>query len=103
MNGFSYENQCLVSCIGELSVSKGPCLTPCDCDQKYRPVCGVDGRTYDNQCSLDCVGVKMSSYGECPSLKVSCNYCSDTFMPVCGQKGITYKNLCWINCSNDKF
>ena len=45
----------------------------------------------------------MSSYGTCPSLKLSCDYCSHTYMPVCGKKGITYKNLCAINCYGDKF
>lgn len=103
MDGFSYENNCLLECLGELNVSQGPCLTPCDCEQKFRPVCGVDGLTYDNKCSLDCVGVKMSSYGVCPSIKLSCDYCSLAYMPVCGKKGVTYKNLCSINCYGDKF
>lgn len=103
INGYTYENKCLLDCLGQLTVSTGPCLTPCDCDKKYRPVCGVDGLTYDNKCSMDCVGVKMSSYGECPSLKISCNYCSQVFLPVCGQRGITYKNICNITCRGDKF
>jgi len=78
-------------------------MAPCDCEKKYRPVCGVDGLTYDNKCALDCVGTKMSSYGECPSIKLSCDYCSNVYMPVCGQRGITYKNLCSITCMSDRF
>lgn len=78
-------------------------MTPCDCEWNYRPVCGVDGYTYDNKCTMDCVNVKMSSYGECPSIKLSCDYCSSVYLPVCGKKEITYKNLCHITCLQDSF
>lgn len=32
INGYTFENKCLMECLGQLSVSTGPCLTPCDCD-----------------------------------------------------------------------
>ena len=39
-------------------------MAPCDCEKKYRPVCGVDGLTYDNKCSLDCVNECRDSFKE---------------------------------------
>lgn len=36
----------------------------CEVDNKYRPVCGCNGKTYANFTYADCAGVEWSS-GEC--------------------------------------
>lgn len=101
--GYTFENECVLNCTHQIHQSKGPCLTPCDCEKKYRPVCGVDGLTYDNKCTAQCVGVQILGNGECPSIMRSCKFCSKVFMPTCGEKNITYRNLCELKCNKSKF
>ena len=91
---------------------------PCDCNDPYNPVCGVDGNTYANQCELDCVGVVKAHDGtcgqnpctsdaECPAgmrcengVCVSACDCSGwPYEPVCGIDGVTYSNECEMDCA----
>ena len=38
---------------------------PCECENDFTPVCGIDGFTYPNECIALCFGVEADYDGDC--------------------------------------
>ncbi|XP_001181022.2 serine protease inhibitor dipetalogastin isoform X1 [Strongylocentrotus purpuratus] len=78
----------------------GPCPNACP-DNKWKPVCGTDGKTYETLCHLRyeaCMpgtpDVSLAHIGECAGddCAISCD--GFGYTPCCGTDGITYYNKC---------
>ena len=70
-SNINFENLCFVHCMHQLEGSFDACVSPCNCETGYNPVCSTKGVTYDNSCQLTCAGATEHLKGECQSIPVS--------------------------------
>lgn len=115
INGTTYANDCQRQCAGVPLRSYTACpddspndhwdyhndLRHCNCDRKYEPVCGNNGRTYDNSCFAICDKQLSWENGPCERYrpkKRRCN-CGDDANEVCAKDGKVYKNSCYAACA----
>ncbi|EDO40385.1 predicted protein, partial [Nematostella vectensis] len=81
---------------------KAHCVCPRQCQVRFKPVCGTDGREYLNRCFLRrnaCrtqTSIKVHKWGLCSKYIIcECNTeCPSEASPVCGQDGRTYSSTC---------
>ena len=62
---------------------------PCQCHDKYQPVCGLNGKTYRSLCFASCAGLKTKqlSNGQCSSVNPCHSFpCSDNKLCVVDRK-----------------
>ncbi len=92
----------------------------CACNDRFAPVCGLDGRTYANRCEAEqCAGVIIDYDGPCDNARCTTNAncdpglsclagfcvpappctCDTSFQPVCALDGKTYGNDCLAACA----
>ena len=55
-NNNTYDNYCILQCLGVEFKNWGKCTTNCNCSNNTNYVCGKDGVTYKNRCIMKCNG-----------------------------------------------
>lgn len=67
-NGVTYKNGCYAWCNQTRVLHQGACdknNNPCNCADKYEPVCDFEGNSYDNKCIANCYGKDASNSDFC--------------------------------------
>ena len=70
------------------------CCLPCNCNENYDPVCGVNNITYSNRCMADCAQIDIGYSGECHQIECA----SDSDCPYnhfCNNGVCMQGERCW--------